>query len=97
MVGGEVGDESAGVRGDRGGGGEQPQSQPFGFPAASGVFGEAEHLGPGQEFAGQLHDLAPDAVLVEAVQRQVAQAGVLGGADAVLGITTMWLQQSHTV
>ena len=36
------------------------------------------------QFAGQRDDLAPDLVLGEVVQRQVAQAGVLGAADPVL-------------
>src|SRR5918994_2605089 len=81
---GEVSDSRAGVAGESGGGGEQAQPQPLGFPAAGGMLGVAEHLGPGDEFAGQLHDRAPDAVLVEPVQGQILQAGVLGGADAVL-------------
>jgi hypothetical protein len=45
---------------------------------------EGEHLHPGGEFAGHGDQLAPDLVLRVAVQRQVAQAGVFGGADAVL-------------
>ncbi len=36
------------------------------------------------ELAGQAHDRAPDLVLVEVVQRQVGQAGVLGAPDPVL-------------
>ena len=65
------------------GGGEQAQPEPFGFPAAGGP-GQGEHLGPGQQFAGQGHDLAPDLVLGEALEREVPQPGVLGIADAVL-------------
>ena len=84
VAGGEVSDEHAGVAGQAGGGGEQSQPQSLGFPAPGGVVAEAEHLGPGDELAGQLHDRAPDAVLVEPVQGQVRQSGVLGGADAVL-------------
>jgi hypothetical protein len=63
--------------------GEQAQARPFEFPAAGGP-GEGEHGHPGEQFAGQGDDLAPDLVLGVAVQGQVAQAGVLGGADAVL-------------
>jgi hypothetical protein len=43
----------------------------IGFPAAGGP-GQGEHLGPGQQFAGQGHDLPPDLVLGEAVEREVA-------------------------
>jgi hypothetical protein len=45
---------------------------------------QGEHLHPGEQFTGQGDDLAPDLVLGESVQREVAQAGVLGAADAVL-------------
>jgi hypothetical protein len=45
------------------GGGEDPQPQASGFPAAGRAGeGEGEHLRPGQEFAGQRDDLAPDLV-----------------------------------
>ncbi len=49
------------------------------------MIGEADHLHPGGQFHGQLYDRAPDPVLVQVVQREVAQSGVLGAADAVLG------------
>jgi hypothetical protein len=42
-------------------------------------------LGPGQQVAGQAHQLEPDLVGGEVVQRQVAQPGVLQAADPVLG------------
>jgi hypothetical protein len=45
---------------------------------------QGEHLHPCGEFHGQLHNRAPDLVLVEAVQRKVLQAGVFRDADAVL-------------
>ena len=67
------------------GDGEQPEPEPFGFPPAGLVPGEGEQLHPGGELAGQGDDGAPDLVLGEAVQRQVGQPGVLGGADPVLG------------
>ena len=45
---------------------------------------QGEHLRPGEQLAGEGDDLGPDLVLGEAVQGEVAQAGVLGAADAVL-------------
>jgi hypothetical protein len=55
------------------------------------VLVQGEHLQPGGELAGQLHDGAPNPVLVKAVQREVGQAGVFGGPDAVFaaGATAM--------
>jgi hypothetical protein len=35
--------------------GEDPQAEPFGFPAAGGA-GQGEQLGPGQQLAGQRDD-----------------------------------------
>src|SRR4051812_39822965 len=84
VAGGEVEHEGSRVVGEASGGAEQSQPELFGFPAPRRVLGVAERLGPGQEFAGQLDDGAPDAVVVEPVQRQILQAGVLGGPDAVL-------------
>jgi hypothetical protein len=49
-----------------------------------GVPGQGDQLGPGQQLAGQGHDLAPKLVLGEALERQVPQAGVLRAADPVL-------------
>jgi hypothetical protein len=46
---------------------------------------EGEELSPGEEFAGESDQGAPDPVRVEPVQRQVGQASVLGVADPVLG------------
>src|SRR5690606_10856353 len=57
--------------------------QTFGFVAASSGAVEGERLHPGEEFAGQGDEFAPDLVLGEMVQGQVGQAGVLGAADAV--------------
>jgi hypothetical protein len=65
------------------GGGEQAQPQPFGFPGAGRAV-QSEHLHPGGQLAGHGHQLAPQLVGREALQREVAQPGVLGGADAVL-------------
>ena len=66
------------------GDGEQAQPEPFGFIAAGRAALQSEHLHPGRQVAGQGDDLASDLVLGEAVQGQVAQPGVLGGADTVL-------------
>ena len=55
---------------DPAGDGEDPQ--PLGFPAAGGAIA-GEHLGPGQQLAGQQDDLAPGLVLRIAVQGQVPQ------------------------
>jgi hypothetical protein len=63
--------------------GEGPQPEPFRLPPSC-LPREGEHLHPGQELAGQGDDLAPDLVLGEALEREVAQAGVLGIPDAVL-------------
>jgi len=66
---------------DAPGGGEQAQPQPFGFPGAGGAV-HGEHLHPGGRLAGHGHQLTPDLILGEPVQREVAQAGVFGIADA---------------
>jgi hypothetical protein len=42
-------------------------------------------LGPGGEVLGDQRDLQRDGVVLEAVEREVGQAGLLGDADAVLG------------
>ena len=62
---------------------EQAVAQGLGFPSPGGAV-EAEHGHPGEHLVGELDDEQPDAVLREALQGQVRQAGVLGGADAVL-------------
>jgi len=46
---------------------------------------QGEPLHSGGELGGQDNDSAPDVVLVQGVQGQVAQPGVLGAPDAVLG------------
>ena len=65
------------------GGGEEPEAEFARLPSAGGPV-EGQELGPGKELAGQSGDLAPDLVLIEAVQREAAQAGVPGAADPVL-------------
>ena len=51
---------------------------------ARAALSEGEHRRPGQQFAGHGHQLAPELVLVKAVQREVTQPGVFGAADPVL-------------
>src|SRR4051794_2300786 len=77
--------ELASAADEGGGDGEDPQPESFGFPAARLVANEGEQLGPGGQFGGEPDEGAPDAVLVEVVQRQVRQSGVLADPDAVLG------------
>jgi hypothetical protein len=60
--GGQVQQDGAGVMGEVGGPGEDPQPQPLGLPAAGGMLGEGKHLGPGGDVAGQRDDGLPDPV-----------------------------------
>ncbi len=62
---------------------EHPQANTFRFPPTCFVVGEPEHLCPCRQVQSELDDGQPDAVLVEPVQREVGQSGVLGGADTV--------------
>jgi hypothetical protein len=64
---GEAQAQAAAAAHDPAGGGEQAQAEPFGFPAAGGP-GQGEQLRPGQQFAGQGDDLAPELVLGEALE-----------------------------
>jgi hypothetical protein len=76
--------QAAAAAGKASRGGEEPQAQPFRFSAA-GLPGESEHLGPGQESAGEGDDLAPELVLGEAIEGAgPLQPSVLGAADPVL-------------
>ena len=75
---------SAGVAADAAGDGEQSQPEAFGFPPPRGVIVQRERLGPGDQVAGELHDRAPDLVLVEPVEWKILQSGIFRGADAVL-------------
>ncbi len=47
------------------------------------MFGVAEHLHPGGEFAGEHDDGAPDPVLVEIMQGEVVEPGVFRDPDPV--------------
>ncbi len=57
------------------GGAEDPVAEPFRFPPPCLVVGEGEELHPGDQFAGEADEGAPDPVLVEVVEWQVRQAG----------------------
>lgn len=81
---GQVQDGAAGVAGDGGRDGEDPQPQALGLPPSGLLAGQGEHLHPGDDLGREGHDREPDLVLCEVVQRHGAQSGVLGGADAVL-------------
>ena len=54
---------------------------------------EAQRLGPGVEVLGDQHQLQPGFVADEVFARQVAQPGVLGGADAVLDVSPQAVPQ----
>jgi len=59
--------QAAAAADDPPGAAEDPQSQSFWFPPAGRSL-QGEHLCPGEQFAGQRDDLAPDLVLGVAVQ-----------------------------
>ena len=54
---------------------------------------QQQRLGPAAKVAGHEHQLQPDLVAAPAVERQVAQAGCLGGADAVLNAGALTVTQ----
>jgi hypothetical protein len=54
-------------------------------PVAENRRSRSEHRHPGQEFAGHGHQLAPDLVLGEAVQRVVTQPSVFGAPVLAAG------------
>jgi hypothetical protein len=76
-------DEAAGMADDAGGDVQQPVAQRLGFGAGQRA-GKEQRLGPAAKVLGGQDQLEPDGVAAPAVERQVGQAGGLGGADAVL-------------
>ena len=72
------------MSGDAGGDCEQAVADAFRFPPARLVLGVGEEPGPGEQVAGEGDDRAPDAVLGEPLEGQVAQPGVFRLPDAVL-------------
>lgn len=81
-VGVDVQDAASGGAHDPAGHGEDPQPEPFGLVGA-GRGRECQAGAPGQQVLGRRGDGDPDPVLVDAVQGQVGQAGVLRRADAI--------------
>ena len=72
------------MEGEARGGVQQLVAQRLGL--ADGEFaGEREPLGPGDEVLGDQRDLEPHGVVVKVAKWEVGRAGLLGGADAVLG------------
>lgn len=65
------------------GDGEDAQPEPFGL-GHGGPAGAGQALGEGGEVSGEGADFQPDLVVCGVVEGQVTQAGVFGGADAVL-------------
>ena len=71
------------VSGEGGGDREQSQPQPLRFPPAGVRAGQGQELRPGGDLGGEGDEGAPGAVLVQAVQREVAQPGLLRAPDPV--------------
>lgn len=76
-------DPAAGAADDPSGHREHAKPEAFGFGQARPA-GERQALQPGHQVAGEGADFQPYLVLRGVVERQVPQAGVLGGADTVL-------------
>lgn len=79
----DVQDTASGGVHETAGHGEDPQPESFRLVGA-GRDREGEAGAPGQQVLGQRGDGDPDPVLVDTVEGQVGQAGVLRRADAVL-------------
>jgi hypothetical protein len=77
---------AAGVEGEAAGGVQEPVAQGLVFADGQLVV-EREQLGPGDEVLGDERYLHPDGVVIKAAEREVFEAGLLGGADAVLGVS----------
>ena len=76
-------DHAAGVADDAGGDVQQPVAQRLGLGHGERAV-QQQRLGPAGEVLGGQDQLQPDGVAAPPVERQVAQPGGLGGADAVL-------------
>ena len=77
-------DRAAAVSGDGRGDREDPVPEPFGFPAPCFVFGVGEEPSPGGDLGREGNDCCPDLVLIEPVQREVAEPSVFRVSDPVL-------------
>ena len=62
---------------------QQPVTEAFRFGGRE-LAGQADQLGPAEQVLGDQRELEPGLVVLEGVVREVAHAGVLAGADAVL-------------
>jgi hypothetical protein len=76
-------DRAAGVAHHRRGDVEQPVAQRLGLGAGQRAV-QQQGLCPADEVLGGKDQLQPDGVAAQQVERQVLEAGALGGADAVL-------------
>jgi hypothetical protein len=76
-------DRAEGVADDPGGNVQRPVAQGLGLGHGE-VTSKQQRLRPDGEVLGGKDQLQPDSVASPAVERQVGQAGGLGGADAVL-------------
>lgn len=74
MVGLVAQDDAADMVGDGGGDAHQSQADRPGLPPAGGGGGQGEHLGEGEDVAGQGHDQAPDAVGRVPLQGEAVEA-----------------------
>ena len=64
---------------------QQPVAQPFGLGLGE-LAVEQQRLGPDEQVVREQHDLQPDLVERERLERELGQAGVLVVADAVLDV-----------
>src|SRR5215216_6717848 len=76
-------DEAAGVAGHAGGDMQQPVAQGLGLGHRERTV-QQQRLGPAAKVLGGQDQLQPNGVAPHEVERQVLEAGGLGGADAVL-------------
>ena len=88
----QANDEAAGVADDAGGDMQQPVAQGLGFGHPKLAL-QQQHLGPAAKVTGHEDQLQPDGVAPPGVERQVAQAGGLGAADAVLNADALAMAQ----
>src|SRR5207248_2615304 len=73
------------------GGVQQPVAQRFGL-ADRQLALQAQALGPGDQVLGDHRQLKPDGVQRELPEREVLNPGLLGRADAVLGVRPATVQ-----
>ena len=79
------------VEGEPAGGVQQPVAKGLGF-AGGQVALQAQRLGPDAEVLGDQRELQPDGVEVELAEKEVVKPGLLGGPDAILGVSAAAVQ-----